>query len=91
MTQVCPNYWMLFKSEGSNIQNLENYRKYVEENFYRPYIYVVIYLFCVYFGKCWMKNRDPYNLRKPLAFWSGFLAIFSIIGFCRLQNYSILI
>lgn len=41
------------------------------------------YVTLVFAGQAWMVNRLPYNLRLPLASWSAFLAIFSMVGFLR--------
>lgn len=40
----------------------------------------VFYMMLVFLGIRWMKNRAPYNLRYPLAVWSGTLCIFSLLG-----------
>ncbi|CAG7713198.1 unnamed protein product [Allacma fusca] len=52
---------------------------------YRNYMYlsIGIYLFLVYFGQKWMKNRPAYVLKYPLFFWNAGLAIFSIISTIR--------
>jgi len=41
------------------------------------------YVILVFSGQAWMSSRPPFNLRSPLAAWSAFLAIFSILGFLR--------
>lgn len=47
---------------------------------YISMVYIVVIL-CL---KDWMAGRqNPYNLRLPMAYWSTFLAIFSIIGVVR--------
>lgn len=38
------------------------------------------YLILVYFGRKYMNNRQPFNLRMPLAIWSGLLSMFSLVG-----------
>ncbi|CAG7820458.1 unnamed protein product, partial [Allacma fusca] len=48
---------------------------------YRFILWVIIglYLFGVYFGQKWMKNRPPFKLTFILFFWNFGLALFSII------------
>jgi len=43
----------------------------------------VVYLVFIFSVKNYMKDRQPYGLRNPLAAWSLSLAVFSIIGACR--------
>lgn len=50
------------------------------ENWIIPVVAVLIYLVFLYFGTKWMKNRDAYNLKLPLAIWNTFLAVFSLAG-----------
>ncbi|XP_021962853.1 elongation of very long chain fatty acids protein 6 [Folsomia candida] len=42
-----------------------------------------LYWLMIFVGQWWMKDRQPFNLRKPLALWNFFLAGFSICGFLR--------
>lgn len=44
----------------------------------------VVYLLSVYFGRLYMKNRKPYDLKIWLARWSAFLAAFSLLAFIRM-------
>lgn len=39
-----------------------------------------VYIVVVFAGVKWMQNRAPFNLRLPLAVWSGALCLFSLIG-----------
>lgn len=41
------------------------------------------YLIFIFGVSHWMKDREPYGLRQPLAIWSFSLAAFSIIGTLR--------
>lgn len=41
------------------------------------------YIVLIFAGQAWMATRPAYQLRGPLAAWSTFLAVFSIIGFTR--------
>jgi len=42
-----------------------------------------LYIILVFSGQAWMASRPPFDLRGPLAVWSGALAVFSILGFSR--------
>lgn len=42
-----------------------------------------IYWIMIFVGQRIMRDRQPFNLRKPLALWNFFLAAFSICGFLR--------
>lgn len=45
-------------------------------------IYIsVFYVVSIFTIQWWMKERRPYNLRRPLFIWSTGLAVFSIMGF----------
>ena len=46
--------------------------------------YVLFYVFCVFAGQAWMKQRNAkFELRTPLFVWNAFLAAFSFWGVCR--------
>ena len=53
---------------------------WLHDNWYIPVVSGILYLLFVYFGKQWMKNRKPFNLKLPLTLWNSVLAAFSIIG-----------
>jgi elongation of very long chain fatty acids protein 6 len=40
----------------------------------------ILYVPVIFLLKLFMKNRSPMNLKKPLAIWSAFLALFSLMG-----------
>jgi len=42
-----------------------------------------IYVILVFSGQAFMASRPAFQLRGPLAAWSAFLALFSILGFAR--------
>ncbi|CAG7821607.1 unnamed protein product [Allacma fusca] len=52
----------------------------------RTILYAIIglYLFGVYFGEKWMKNKPAFKLTLPLFFWNSGLALFSIV--CTLRG-----
>jgi elongation of very long chain fatty acids protein 6 len=45
---------------------------------------VAVYLVLVHWGQRMMKQRERFVLRKPLFLWNVGLAVFSIIGFCKM-------
>lgn len=40
----------------------------------------VLYVLMVFTGKWVMKNREPFDLRRPLVLWNIGLAAFSVFG-----------
>ena len=40
----------------------------------------ILYVVVVFSGKWLMKDRDPFDLRKPLVLWNIGLAVFSVFG-----------
>ncbi|XP_078487656.1 very long chain fatty acid elongase 3-like [Ciona intestinalis] len=49
-----------------------------------PAIMGILYVMLIYKGQQFMKNRQSYDLRKPMLYWSIMLASFSIVGTARL-------
>lgn len=47
------------------------------------FLYSAIYILAIFGAQHYMKNRRRFELRRPLAAWSGFLAVFSIAGAAR--------
>jgi len=43
----------------------------------------ILYVVMVFAGQMYMKNRPPFNLRRPLALWNLPLSFFSLCGFLR--------
>lgn len=52
-----------------------------------PLVAVAIYAVVIFGGRRLMRDREPFDLRKPLAVWNGLLAAFSIIGAVRTVPY----
>ena len=48
-----------------------------------PVVIISLYLAFCYFGQKFMKNREPFDLKWPLAYWNLFLSTFSTIGMMR--------
>lgn len=57
--------------------------KWIDRHWYIPWTCSAVYIALLYFGTIWMKDRKPYNLRRPLLMWNMALAIFSIATFWR--------
>ncbi|KAJ3312044.1 hypothetical protein HDV04_003431 [Boothiomyces sp. JEL0838] len=53
---------------------------FTNNNWQIPFTAVSTYLAFCYFGKIYMKDRKPFNLKISLALWNSFLAVFSIAG-----------
>jgi len=47
------------------------------------FAYAVVYVVLIFAGRHYMAKRPRFELRYPLASWSGMLAIFSIAGAVR--------
>lgn len=63
-------------------------------NYWHYSIYVsVFYVVSIFSLQQWMKERKPYNLRRPLFIWSTGLSVFSFIGFykCGIPHLQILL
>ncbi|XP_033200974.2 very long chain fatty acid elongase 6-like [Bombus vancouverensis nearcticus] len=58
-------------------------QKWIQNNFQYCYYCCIIYVILIFGGKYYMSSRPKFDLKRPLALWSGFFAVFSIIGFCR--------
>ncbi|KAF4657254.1 hypothetical protein FOZ61_006394 [Perkinsus olseni] len=55
----------------------------MREYWWVSWVVVACYLIAIPVGQRIMKNRPAFNLKKPLALWNLFLAIFSFIGVTR--------
>ena len=70
----------------TNFENNFNNFKYVEfffNNYWIPNSFVFLYMIFCYYGPKIMENKKAYDLKHTLAFWNGFLALFSFIGIIR--------
>lgn len=56
---------------------------YMHQHWSDSIVYSAVYLIVVFGCQLYMNNRQRFELRPYLAFWSGVLAIFSIIGSIR--------
>lgn len=50
----------------------------------RPVVVLsILYVLLAFVGREWMRNREPFRLKKALVLWNFLLAAFSIFGFLR--------
>jgi elongation of very long chain fatty acids protein 6 len=56
---------------------------FAQRNYVIPLFLVSIYLMFCFFGVKYMRATTPFDLRLPLAAWSGGLSIFSFIGMIK--------
>ena len=83
MTTQIDNYLpYLYTSfeKGYNTMPAINFAK---DNYMMPYVLVCLYMLSIFYGKQYMKNREPYQLTNYLATWNATLSIFSLIGALR--------
>lgn len=48
------------------------------------FYFSALYLALIYLGQRYMKNKDPYNLRRALCMWSALLGLFSLFAVFRI-------
>ncbi|CAD1479820.1 unnamed protein product, partial [Heterotrigona itama] len=81
MQVTIPNYSHVFNIEKAYFY--PDTQVWLTNNFSYCFYCCGIYVILIFGGKYYMSNRPKFNLRGPLALWSGLLATFSIIGFSR--------
>jgi elongation of very long chain fatty acids protein 6 len=93
------NYSFVFFSEIKCFDNA--YRRlvlnYLKNTWLICFFYTIIYILTIYLGKRLMKNREKFDLRRPLIAWNITLAVFSALGSIRvwpefiyvLRNYGV--
>lgn len=52
----------------------------MQHNYQVPVTCIAVYLSFCYFGKAYMHDKKPLDLKYPLVFWNTFLALFSFVG-----------
>lgn len=79
------NYTYLIFNEAIyfNNQTVEQNREWIFKNWHMSLIYVIIYIFIVFVGREYMKNKEKYNLKGLLITWNLLLTVFSTIGTIR--------
>lgn len=79
MAVSAPIYWFSFEEAFDPEPHLEWFRQNWTLSIWLSVVYVIL----VFGGKWYMKDRDKFDLRMPLAVWSSVLAVFSIMGMLR--------
>ena len=57
--------------------------EWIKENWTLAFWYSGLYVFLIFSGQYYMEKRPRFELRRPLAVWSGLLAVFSLFGAVR--------
>eukprot|EP00923_Selenidium_pygospionis_P003564 GHVN01005629.1.p1 GENE.GHVN01005629.1~~GHVN01005629.1.p1 ORF type:complete len:322 (+),score=10.82 GHVN01005629.1:283-1248(+) len=57
------------------------------QNAYLAPLVCALYLLAIYFGKKFMAQCKPFDLRSPLRYWNLCLAVFSLIGTLRVAPH----
>ncbi|CAF0971115.1 unnamed protein product [Adineta steineri] len=72
-----------FERYTDQMETLRDLRTYMIQRWHNSFFYALAYLFLIYTGQIYMKNKPRFELRLWLAAWNTFLAIFSIFGAMR--------
>ncbi|XP_057706608.1 very long chain fatty acid elongase 6 [Corythoichthys intestinalis] len=67
--------------------NEEEAIRWMQENWKKSFLFSALYAACILGGRHVMKQREKFELRKPLVLWSLTLAVFSIFGAVRTGSY----
>jgi hypothetical protein len=59
------------------------WRRWMGSNFHLAFLVALLYVFLVFRGKSWMKDRSPFNVKSILILWNTGFALFSLAAFCR--------
>lgn len=76
-----PDYLNLYEFE--KFENHEEWRQWMFSHWQWSVYASVIYIMIVFYGQWWMKDKQPYKLRKVLTAWNITLAAFSAMGLFR--------
>jgi len=63
--------------------SLEDAKQWMNETWHTGFYFSAVYIAVIFGIKHWMTDYKPFTLRSPLLLWNLFLALFSIICFCR--------
>jgi elongation of very long chain fatty acids protein 6 len=72
-------FYAQFEKNYSSIPGQE----FAVNNPFIPVVVVILYALFAYYGQKFMKDRKPFDLAMPLAYWNLFLSIFSFFGMIR--------
>ncbi|KAJ8367594.1 hypothetical protein AAFF_G00314440 [Aldrovandia affinis] len=67
--------------------NEEEAIRWMQENWKKSFLFSGLYAACILGGRRLMKQREKFELRKPLVLWSLTLAVFSVFGAARTGSY----
>lgn len=77
------SYVFFYEKKYFDVEYVGGKMQWMSENWHKSIIYSIIYIVLLLFGQYYMKNREKYDLRKPLIAWNVILAVFSTIGALR--------
>ena len=83
MTRQIDNYLPYLYTSFEKGYNTMPAISFAKDNYMMPYVLVCLYMLSIFYGKQYMKNREPYQLTNYLATWNATLSIFSLIGALR--------
>jgi len=72
-----------FERFSDKVDTLRDLRTFMIERWHNSFFYALAYLFLIYTGQIYMKNKPRFELRLWLAAWNILLAVFSICGAIR--------
>jgi len=56
---------------------------FIQDNSWIPVVSVILYIVMITAGPMIMKNKQPFDLKYPLAYWNLLLSLFSFAGMIR--------
>ena len=63
--------------------DMEKVGRWVQENWTLSLYANAVYVAAIFLGRRWMRNRQPFHLRRALTLWNTGLAVFSLFAFLR--------
>ncbi|GFR21493.1 putative fatty acid elongation protein 3 [Trichonephila clavata] len=81
-SEVSPHYSFYLPFEKNF--DVEPPRQWMAAHWHRALYVIAFYLVTIFGIRAYMQSRAPFNLRKPLIVWNVLLAVFSIMGTCRM-------
>ncbi|ESO84018.1 hypothetical protein LOTGIDRAFT_210968 [Lottia gigantea] len=81
LSSITYNYSNKFEFE--RVWDEPAFNEYLNRRLMDPLLYSLLYAVIIFSIKYYMRNREEYDLRQPLAVWSTGLAVFSIAGVVR--------
>ncbi|CAF3244295.1 unnamed protein product [Rotaria socialis] len=72
-----------FERYSDEVATLRDLRTFMIQRWHNSFFYALAYLFLIYTGQFFMKNKPRFELRLWLAAWNTLLALFSVFGAMR--------